>query len=176
MTDESDNSKVSNTIDAVTRLTKAVPIYDDAFKPIAQETGKALSTVGKTVNMVLLPIRGMVWGAEKIEDWIAKEVSAKLEYTSEIDIVTPDLSIAGPTIEALKYNGHKPELSELFSGLMASAMKKDLAPFAHPTFVEKIKSMTAFDAHSSMRSINSSLFSSCSFARTAWCRLIISTA
>ena len=53
---------IKQTIDSVTALSKAVPIYDDAVKPLAKETGKALGTVGKAVNVALEPLAGLVWG------------------------------------------------------------------------------------------------------------------
>ena len=133
-------------MNAAANLAKAVPIYDDALQPLMRETGQALSTIGKAVNVALLPVRGMVWGAEKIEEWIATKVALKLENTLAEEIQTPDPSVAGPTIEALKFNGHKAELSEMFAGLFASAMKKQAADKTHPAFVDIIKSMTVLDA------------------------------
>lgn len=144
--DGNDNDTVSNQVNAIANLAKAVPVYDDAFRPIMQETGKALGTVGRAVNVALGPIRGLVWGAEQIENWLASRVAGKLVDLDETDIVTPDPSIAGPTIEALRFNGHKPELSEMFAGLLASAMSLQKKDLTHPTFVEKIRSMTALDA------------------------------
>lgn len=142
----SDAEKTSEIVNAVATLAKAVPVYDDALKPLAQETGKALSTVGKTVNVALAPIRGFVWGAEKIEEWLATKVTSKLEGVPEDEIETPDLAVAGPLIEALKFSGHKPEISEMFAGLLAGSMKAGDKDKAHPTFVNMIKSMTAIDA------------------------------
>lgn len=140
------SDKTSEIIDAAANLAKAVPVYDDALKPIMLETGKALSTVGKTVNVALAPVRGMVWGAEKIEEWITTKVSEKLKDISPENITTPDLSIAGPTIESLKFNGHKAELSEMFAGLFASSMNKKTNKNAHPSFVGIIGDMSALDA------------------------------
>ncbi len=144
--DESKPGNVSDSINAAANLAKAVPIYDDALKPIAVEAGKALGVVGRAVNVALLPIKGFVWGAEQVEEWLATRVSTKLRNVQEEDIVTPDLSVAGPTIEALKFSGHKPELSEMFANLLAGAMNKKMASYAHPAFVEKIKMMSSFDA------------------------------
>lgn len=142
----SNEGKGSDIVNAVVSLANAVPIYDDALKPMMQETGKALSVVGRAVNVALMPVRGFVWGAEAIEDWIATRVAKKLEGVPEEKIVTPDLAVAGPTIEALKYSGHKADLSEMFAGLFASAMRSDLKDKAHPTFVEFIKSLSSLDA------------------------------
>lgn len=146
MSEEPDSSKTTTIIQAATELSKAIPVYQDALQPMMKETGKALSVVGRAVNVALGPIRGLVWGAEKVEEWVATKVSEKLEKTPAQDIVQPDLSVAGPIIEALKFNGHKPELSEMYASLLAGAMQNSNQALAHPTFVEKIRSMTTLDA------------------------------
>lgn len=133
-------------LSAVTELVKAVPIYQDALQPMMKETGKALSVVGRAVNAALGPVRGLVWGAEKVEEWITTKVAKKLENIPPDQIITPDLSIAGPTIEALKFNGHKQELSEMFASILAGAMRKDYEHKIHPSFIEKIKLMTSLDS------------------------------
>jgi hypothetical protein len=146
MSEDSDSPKLSGIVQGATELAKAIPIYQDAFQPMMQETGKALSVVGRAVNVAISPIRGLVWGAERVENWLATKVAEKLATTPEEDIVTPDLSVAGPLIEALKFNGHKPELSEMYAALLAGAMRKSSQLLAHPTFVMKIQSMTTLDA------------------------------
>ncbi len=136
----------SENINALANLAKAVPIYDDALKPVAVETGKALGTLGRAVNAAMAPIRGFVWGAEQVENWINDRVARKLHGTSAEEIETPDLAIAGPTIDALRFNGHKPELSEMFASLLASAMSKRTSAKTHPIYVEFIKSLSSLDA------------------------------
>lgn len=141
-----DADSTSNKVNAVANLAKAIPVYDDALKPLAVETGKALSLVGRTVNVALAPVKGMVWGAEQVEKWIAKSVASKLENEASEEIVTPDIAIAGPTIEALRFSGQKPELSELFAGLLSSAMLKSKKDQVHPSFVGLITAMNSSDA------------------------------
>lgn len=137
---------VSNRLNAVANLAKAIPVYDDALRPMAVEMGRAMGTVGKAVNVALSPIRGLVWGAEQIELWIGSRVADKLEGVDELDIVTPDLSIAGPVVESLKFHGHKAELSEMFASLLAASMDRNTTEYAHPSFVSKITQMSQLDA------------------------------
>lgn len=95
MTDESSEEKettggiIKQTVDSVTALTKAVPIYQDAVQPFAKETGKALGTVGKAVNVALAPISLVVWGYDKISDFLENKVAEKLEKVPEERISTP---------------------------------------------------------------------------------------
>lgn len=146
MNDDEQNDELSNKINAAANLVKAIPVYQDALQPIMQETGKALGTVGQVVNAALAPIRGVVWGANQVESWVSEKVAAKLGNEPSDNIQTPDLTIAGPTIEALKFSGHKPELSDMFASLLASAMRKDKSSSTHPAFVDKIRHMSSLDA------------------------------
>lgn len=149
MSDETvtDNEgNIEGTIKAVTGLVKEVPIYEDAIQPVAKEAGKAFHTVGRAVNVALLPVKGLVWGIEKIEDFVNTKVAKKLEDTPIEKICPPDPAVAGPALESLRYTGHKDELSELYANLLASAMDLDTAKTAHPGFVEIIRNLSADEA------------------------------
>jgi len=61
-------------------------------------------------------------------------------------IVTPDPSIAGSIIEALKLTVEKESLRELYSNLLAKSMNIDTAQNAHPAFVEILKQLTSDEA------------------------------
>ena len=64
----SDESKIRDVVDAVAGVAKAVPVYQDLAQPAAQEIGKALQTVAKTVHIALAPVSAMVWGYDQIKD------------------------------------------------------------------------------------------------------------
>lgn len=138
--------KIEGTIKAATGLVRAVPIYQDALQPVAKETGKALQTVGKAVNAALAPIRGLVWGIEKIEDFVNTKVAEKLSKVPEDRIQTPDPSVAVPVLESLRYTGHNETLRELYANLLATSMDADTAMNAHPSFVEMIRNMNSDEA------------------------------
>jgi len=146
MEEENKETNVKATIDAVTGLVKAVPVYQDAVQPAAQEIGKSLATVTKTVNIALAPIKALVWGYEKIEDYLTKRVSEKLKDVPKEDIETPPTNIAGPAVESLKYTGHNENLRELYASLLAMSMNKKTADKAHPSFVEVIKNLSTEEA------------------------------
>ncbi|AXV67616.1 DUF4393 domain-containing protein (plasmid) [Pseudoalteromonas lipolytica] len=148
MTDE-DKSKEGNvegTINAVTGLAKAVPVYEDAIQPAAKEIGKALGTVAKTVNVALAPVKGLVWGYEQIEEFVSSKVSEKLQNTPEEEIVTPKPNVAGPALESLRYTGHEESLRELYANLLAASMDSMTSARAHPGFVEILKQITPDEA------------------------------
>lgn len=143
---ENKETNVKATIDAVTGLVKAVPIYQDAVQPAAKQIGQSLETVTKTVNIALAPIKALVWGYEKIEEFILTRVSEKLKNVPAGNITTPPPQVAGPAVEALKYTGHDSNLRELYANLLATAMDKETIHKAHPGFVEIIKNMTSDEA------------------------------
>ncbi|KHT18063.1 DUF4393 domain-containing protein [Pectobacterium carotovorum] len=142
----SGNNKVAETINAVTGLTQSVPIYQDAFQPAAKAIGKGLETIVKSINVALAPLSAMVWGYEKIQEQFIPKVTEKLKDTKPEDIITPKPNVAVPAIEALRYTAYDESLSDLFAGLLASAMDKNKSNEAHPGFVEIIKQLTSDEA------------------------------
>jgi hypothetical protein len=67
MTDE---NQIRDVVDAVTGVAKAVPVYQDVVQPAAQEIGKALQTVAKTVHVVLAPVSALVWGYDQVKEFV----------------------------------------------------------------------------------------------------------
>jgi hypothetical protein len=118
--------------------------YSDAIQPIAKETGRALGTLGKTVNVALAPLRGFVWGWEQIESYITTAVEVRLERSGVLaeNIVTPNPDVAVPAFEALRYS----KLRENYANLLATAMNSASADIAHPSFVEILKQLSTDEA------------------------------
>lgn len=137
------DTNVKSTIDAVTGLAKAIPVYNDAIQPAAKELGKSLATVTKTINIALAPISALVWGYEKISEFVQNRVSEKLKSIPQENIITPDPAVVGPALEALRYTGNNETLRELYANLIANSMDKETVKKAHPGFVEIIKNMTS---------------------------------
>ncbi|MBI6947315.1 DUF4393 domain-containing protein [Pseudomonas koreensis] len=142
----SGDNKVKETIEAVTGLVKAVPVYEDAVQPAAKQIGKSLETIGKAINVALAPVGMLVWGYEKCQEFISTKVADRLKDVPPEDIITPKPNVAGPAIEALRYTGHEESLSDMYANLLAAAMDKSTADGAHPAFVEIIKQLTPDEA------------------------------
>lgn len=144
--EEKPEGNVEGTINAVTGLAKAVPIYQDAIQPAAKELGKALGTVAKTVNVALAPVSALVWGYDQIKDFVDHKVTEKLQNVPKENIVTPPPHVAGPALESLRYTGSIEELKELYANLLASSMDSATTKDAHPSFVEIIKQLSSEEA------------------------------
>lgn len=134
--------KIKDTAQAVQGIVEAVPIYEDLLQPTIQELGKGLHTLSKTIHIALAPVSALVWSYDQIRDFTISTLEQKLKNVPKENIIPPDPSIAGPALEALRYTGHKEELREMFSNLLATAMNSDVSSTAHPSFVEVIKQIT----------------------------------
>lgn len=141
-----EDNKVKETVEAVTGLVQAIPIYQDLAQPAVKQVGKALETVGKAINVALAPVGALVWGYEKCQDFISTKVADRLKDVPPEDIITPKPNVAGPAIEALRYTGHEETLSDMYANLLAASMDKTSAQGAHPAFVEIIKQLTPDEA------------------------------
>lgn len=131
---------------AAADLVKTIPVYQDAISPAAKQIGKSLETVAKTINIALAPIKSLVWGYDKIEEFITIKVSEKLKNVPEENIITPLPQVAGPAIEALRFSGHDENIRELFANLIATSMDKETLHKAHPGYVEIIKNLSSDEA------------------------------
>ncbi|MEN3331444.1 MAG: hypothetical protein V7641_809 [Blastocatellia bacterium] len=141
-----DENKIRDAADAVKGIVEAVPVYQDALQPAAKEIGAALQKVTKAIHVALAPISALVWGYEKIAEYLDKALTEKLKKVPPERIVMPSPSVAGPTIEALRFVAHEPTLRELYANLLATAMDADTAISAHPAFVEIIRQLTPHEA------------------------------
>lgn len=142
----SDEEKIIRTVEAVQKIVETVPIYQDAVQPAAKQIGRSLETVAKAVNVALLPLTGLVWGCERIRDYLEETLAKKLRHVPKEKIITPDPHIAGPALIALQFVGSQPELREMYANLLATAMNKDSTENAHPSFVEIINQITPDEA------------------------------
>lgn len=139
-------SNVRDTAEAVRGIVEAVPVYEDAVQPAAKELGKGLETVAKTINVCLAPLRGLVWGWDRIEGFLHKNVAEKLSDTPTDEMIEPKPHVAGPAMEALRFTGYEESLRDLYANLLAASMDSKTASMAHPSFVEIIKQLTPDEA------------------------------
>lgn len=127
-------------------IIKAVPIYQDAAQPVAQEVGKALKTLGGVVNVALAPLEAMVYGYSVIKEQLKNRLEIRLAKTPPENIVTPRLQVVGPLLEKYKYIHESEDLSWMFVNLLANAMDKNKVQKAHPSFVNVISELSPDEA------------------------------
>lgn len=141
-----DENKIRDAADAVKGIAEAIPVYQDVVQPAAKEIGTALQTVAKSVHVALAPISALVWGYEKIKDYLQETLTEKLKNVPPERIVPPSPTLAGPALESLRFAGHDPTLRELYANLLATSMDSEIATNAHPAFVDFLRQMTPDEA------------------------------
>lgn len=141
-----DEKAIQTSAEAIKAVVEAVPIYQDAVQPAAKEVGKALTTVAKTVHVALAPLSAIVWGYERIADYLDRRVTELLKDTPEDRISAPSPAVAGPALEALRFTADEPDLREMYAKLVATAMDRATTSHAHPAYVECIKQLSPDEA------------------------------
>ena len=117
-----EENKIRDAADAIKGVVQAIPIYQDAVQPAAKEVGAALQTVAKTLHVLLAPVSALVWGYDKIKDFVGDRVAAKLHGVPVDELRQPEPNVAGPALEALRYTGYQEELREMYANLLATSI------------------------------------------------------
>ncbi len=118
-------------------------VYNDLAKPSIQVTGETLQ---RTTKALLSPLRGLLWGWEKIEVWIYDTINHKFDNIPEKNRKSPAPEIAVPLIEAMRYTANNETLREMYAKLLANSMDNRQDKNVHPSYVEIIKQMNSLDA------------------------------
>jgi abortive infection alpha-like protein len=142
----SDDNKIRDAAQVVKAVVEAVPVYQDVVQPAARQVGKGLETVAKTIHVALAPLAALVWGYETMAGYLGEALSKRLKGVPPERIITPQATVAGPALDALKYAGPDPDLRELYANLLARAMDQRTALMAHPAFVEILRQLTPDEA------------------------------
>lgn len=138
--------EIEGVAEAVAAIVKAVPVYEDALQPVAQEAGKALKTLGGVINIALAPLAVMVYGYEVIKEELRNRLETRLAKIPPENIVSPPLQVVGPILEKYKFVHNSEDLSQMFINLLANAMDKDQVEKAHPSFVNIISELSPDEA------------------------------
>ncbi|MDC7229732.1 MAG: DUF4393 domain-containing protein [Sphaerochaetaceae bacterium] len=128
-------------------VSEIVKTAKEVLPQTVSETDGAISTmVGLFNNVVLYPVkRANIYYRYKLECF-EKDLRQRMEQVPADNICEPKISIAGPTLEALKYTYDEQDLREMYVNLLASSMDSAKTKDAHPSFVEIIKRMDPLDA------------------------------
>lgn len=130
--------------EVIKEASKLLPeVYKDLAQPAAKEIGNVL---GRSAKALLVPIRGFLWGWEKIEQVVTEGVEKRFEKIPEEKRKTPEPEIAVPLMQALTYTAQNETLREMYLNLLANSMNTDKEKDVHPSFVELIKQMNGLDA------------------------------
>jgi hypothetical protein len=124
----------------------AKELYVDLLRPAARETGQNLLVVAKLISVALGPLHGLVWGLEKVRDWLSTALLQRLAHVAPEDIRPPDTYVAGQVLLQLPFCADQKQLRELYANLLSAAMNKRRAASVHPAFVQVIQQLTPDEA------------------------------
>ena len=111
------------------------------------ETDSAISTlVGWFNNVVLYPVKKANMTYRYKLECFEEDLRKKVDLIPDDKICSPNLMIAGPTLESLKYTYDEQELREMYVNLLAASMNTDKIAQVHPSYVDIIKQMTPDEA------------------------------
>lgn len=115
--------------------------YRDALQPAAEELGRVLQIMARTVNMTLAPVHATVWGFELFRDNVATPMAGRIkkgmgafgEMLDEMDIDTPAGAV-GKMVDVISpvLFARKPSSDDLAysPGLETRALGEDQASLA----------------------------------------------
>lgn len=121
-------------------------LYQDAFQPTVQETGKFVSRIPRAINAAFSGLDKWILNREYSIDETKKLLAQKLENVSPDKIVSPEPYVAIPAIQAISYAMNNEDLRNLYANLLAKSMNIDIKDFVHPSYIEIIKQLSPLDA------------------------------
>ncbi|MGY4431171.1 hypothetical protein ACVWWO_003648 [Bradyrhizobium sp. F1.13.1] len=124
-----------------TELVKQVPIkevYQDGFSPALRETGSALGNFVKTLHLALAPLQFTA----ALQDRYVAFLDRAVRKVPEERRVLPASQIAGPILEAIKYEPDDSLVAEMYNELLSKAFDRDAVRYQHPAFAPLIKQLS----------------------------------
>lgn len=133
-----------NPVDAVTEVAKTAK---DTLPQTTSQADEALATLlGLFNHFVLFPFKKLNLIYEEKFKSFKYDLQERTQNIPQECFQMPPLSIAGPTIEALRYTYDEVTLREMFLNLLASSMDSRKDSAIHPSYVNIISQMNSLDA------------------------------
>lgn len=128
-------------------LTKPIEeLTEEVILPPAKETSKGITRFLELVNTAFDNATYKYIENSKYEKTkFMKGLSKKYEELNEKDIVEPDISILGNTLDTLKYVLDKEYLVEMYTNILISDVDKNTKDSVHISFVEILKQLNKND-------------------------------
>ncbi|MDI1450790.1 Abi-alpha family protein [Polyangium sp. 6x1] len=100
----------------------------------------------RLIHDKLAPLHDLVWGVEKIRDWLNAALSERLAGSRPEDVQAPPAHIAGPVLLQLSFCATQEQLREMYANLLASAMRRHSADEVHPAFTQIVQQLSPDEA------------------------------
>ncbi|WP_162529272.1 DUF4393 domain-containing protein [Segeticoccus rhizosphaerae] len=118
-----------------------------ALDPAARAYAKRLA-VKEQIRMKIWQPLGMLFGISRdyFENDFADDLADRVAQIPEEELITPRLSVAGPTVQGIAFTVDEPELRAMYLNLLAAASDSRVASTAHPAFAEIIRQLSPEEA------------------------------
>lgn len=115
--------------------------------PAARAYAKRLA-VKEQIRMKIWQPLGMLFGISRdyFENEFADDMADRVAQIPDEDLVTPRLSVAGPTVQGIAFTVDEPALKAMYLNLLAAASDGRVASTVHPSFAEIIRQLSAEEA------------------------------
>lgn len=136
-----------DTKDTINTALDVAKTAKEVLPQTTEEADGAISTlVGWFNNVVLFPVKkANITYRYKLECF-KEDLYNRVAQIPEQYVCEPEIAIAGPTLEALKYTYDEQELRDMYVNLLASSVDSRKNTTVHPSYVEIIKQMNSYDA------------------------------
>ena len=121
-------------------------LHDDLGGPAVLELDSNLQVVARRIAAALSPLLTMVWGIDRVHDWILVALLKRLALVAPEDIHPPRAYIAGQVLLQLPLCADQEHLLNLYANLLAAAMDRRRSANVHPAFVHVIQQLTPDEA------------------------------
>lgn len=118
-----------------------------SLDPAARAYAKRLA-VKEQIRMKIWQPLGMLFGISRdyFENDFADDMADRLAQIPDEDLITPRLSVAGPTVQGIAFTADEPELRSMYLNLLATASDVRVSGAAHPSFAEIIRQLSPEEA------------------------------
>lgn len=127
-------------------ISDSLTCHKTVLQPTVQGVGKVISRIPRAINAAFSALDKWILNKEYNVNETKQLLAQKLEKVDPKKIITPEIYVAVPAIQAISYSMNSEELRNLYANLLAKAMNSDTKDLVHPSFVEIIKQMSPNDA------------------------------
>ena len=119
-------------------------VYTDTAKPVVSVVGQAAQSI---LRFVALPFTFLGLTAEQLEEKYKAFIQCAMKKVPKEKIVAPEPSIAAKILDEAKFVFDNEPLRKMYQELLASSIHADKKDSVHPSFLERIRGLSSYDAN-----------------------------
>ncbi len=120
--------------------------FSDGAEGAGAALGRSAKFLAGAIEVVVTSPLLIPEGYKKIRDIIKPKLDERVAKIPDGKLVEPDLAIAGPALEAMRFTVDEDEIANMFADLLAASMHSDKKSIVHHSFVEVLKQLSPAEA------------------------------